>query len=1206
MAKILLRLLSALGIVLLATAYLLSWDKFTGLFREEIAARLGAQLGTDIDFASVRVNFVRLRVQVEAARLELPAVGEAAVRRVDVDLAPGPLLHGEVQLRRLRLVEPRVAVAELRAVPARFSGGRGEGHGLPVAVVEVEDGAVTLFDFEGANALLLEGIDATLRADAPPALDLRGTISRAQLTFRNIALPPAEVTLDLGLTGEQLQVRELAVASRGSRLRGEGELVVADALAAVHGEWRLAGAVDMAELRCLPGQPDDLRGTLHLKASGTGPLVDPTVTARVGISDVARGPLRIQSLAADVAGSREACRITGVDGVVADARIKGAVDVRLAAGEVDAEVHVADLRWAQFRDEYLRWRKNELPDLPIAIAARLDGTLRFGRSTGITFDGELGGDISGLGLPAETVADRPGAILNQLPRAAFQVGLTRTPAGEVLVRDGTGTIVDGVARVSGRILPGGEIDLAVALLNADSRAVAQLLGIELSGVSWADGRVTGSGDEWRFDGDVHGTGVSIYGEEMARVEGCLHLDANGARMAELNGRPAATSAAGQWVRGDLQAGRGVFELALTGDDLPLDAIHYLDPWPFLAGRGRVAFAIHGPAPLRFTIDGTLSRASAWGIPLEPAAISLVVAGDTVEWQATAVEGSLSGSGQARLSGNREVRGEGGFRDLPLARLARFLPSVLAERGVEGVASGHYRLSGDRPPEGLVIAATVDDITLRADGRQLTATTIPVAVVWRDMGLEVEDLTLAGDGVKLTLSGRVGADGDLQLAAQGDIAVQTVGEELPWLSDSGGMFSFFADIAGTAAAPDLSGGAVVDGLDIPLPGLGLRLGDLSGEAIFSGGQVLIDRVHSSIGGGTLAAEGFARLEGAQITHLVLDGQVTDITVERFGARGSVSGELQVRGEPRAPLIAGDLIVGELLYDQPIKPGSLGQGFLSRESPPGPGVLGGAHLDLRLRAPETIQIHNNLLDLRLGGEVNLVGPVATPGLLGTLTGSNGIFHLRDRDLRLNAVSVTFIDPEGIVPILDVQGDTVLRGLYATAFRSGERPEPFEVGGARNYYVTFMVSGPTDDLTIRASSNPPLEENLILAALMGGTIGGEVGEAATDRILSLVTGGLRKGLGATPVAKLVEEPIERLLSFDRIDIDPFAVSRTNVVSPRLTLGKDLSERLALIYSTSFIANEEPLIELQYRLSDAWQLLGNKNEIGSLGADLRYEFRF
>ena len=68
MAKTLLRLLSALGVVLLALAYLLSWRTFTGLFREEIAARLGQELGATIDFDSVRLNLLRLRLQAEGAR----------------------------------------------------------------------------------------------------------------------------------------------------------------------------------------------------------------------------------------------------------------------------------------------------------------------------------------------------------------------------------------------------------------------------------------------------------------------------------------------------------------------------------------------------------------------------------------------------------------------------------------------------------------------------------------------------------------------------------------------------------------------------------------------------------------------------------------------------------------------------------------------------------------------------------------------------------------------------------------------------------------------------------------------------------------------------------------------------------------------------------------------------------------------------------
>jgi len=1072
--------------------------------------------------------------------------------------------------------------------------------------VEVEAGSLTVFDFEGANAVLLEGIDATLDAGTPAGVDLHAEIATAQVTVANVAFPPAAAATDLGIVPGKVIVREAVVATRSSRLRGSGEVVVGETLAASRGIWQGKVNLDLADLRCLPGEPADLRGTLHFTGRAEGPLTAPTISGRLGLAEVVRGPLQLQAIAADVIGNGRGWAFEDIDGVIAGARAQGDLDLDLGRREAAGRIRVSDLSWAAVRDEYQRWRGIALPDLPFAMTTALDAEFEYRQAAGLTFQGDMQGAIAGLGLPPEAIAERPGAILNTLPPATFRAGLRRV-AGEVLVEDGIATIGDSQGRVAGRIGAGAELDLAVALVNADSSAVAKLLGIDLTGIAWADGRVTGSGAEWRFDGDVHGRDVTIFGEELARVEGCLHLDEHGATMVELDGLPAATAATGRWVRGDLEAGKGLFELALRGRDLPLDAIHYLDPWPFLAGRGTVAFAIHGPAPLRFDIDGDLSEASAWDIPVAPLRIAVRVADQKASWEATAVGGDLTGRGEVALTGARPVQGEGQFHDLPLERLRHFLPRLLAEREPTGVATGHYRVSGTSEPiDGLVIEATIDDVAVHAVGREFTAAGQPITVRWRKMGIEFDDLQLTGGGVEIDLLGRVGVDGALQLTLQAEIAANTVAEAVPWCAKSEGQVAIFADIGGMATAPDLSGGAVVDGLEIPLPALGLHIGALSAEAVFSGGQILVDRVRADVGGGTLTGEGFALFADGRVDHVVFDGRVVGVEIERFGAHAKVNGELQIRGEPTAPLIAGDLIVGEFIYDRPIDAATLGRGLTSREPMPGASAPPGPTLDLRLRAPETIVVRNNLLDLRLGGQLNLVGPLAAPGLLGALTGSNGTFHLRDRDLLLNAVSITFVDPEGIEPILEVQGETVLRGLQVTPAQLGQQGERFEAGGARNYYVTFMVAGPLDDLSIRASSTPPLDEGFILASLMGSTIGGELGETATNRFVSILSGGLRKGLGSTPVASLFEAPLEQLLRFDRIDIDPFAVSRTNVVSPRLTLGRDLSERLALIYSTSFVANEEPLIELQYRLSDKWQLLGNKNEIGSLGADLRYEFRF
>jgi len=516
--------------------------------------------------------------------------------------------------------------------------------------------------------------------------------------------------------------------------------------------------------------------------------------------------------------------------------------------------------------------------------------------------------------------------------------------------------------------------------------------------------------------------------------------------------------------------------------------------------------------------------------------------------------------------------------------------------VGGAATGTFEVAGKiEPPSALAVDVVVEALTGSAGGFPLTATSLPARVEWRDGGVHLHDLAVASDGFTGVLDGGFVPGGPLALAVQADANLATLARRDDRFAGVEGALSLYAEVAGTAALPEISGGLVVTEGSVPLPGVGLPLTGLGVEGIFSGQHLLIDRLHGRLGDGTVEGQGLVRLSESGVDHLVLDTRLAGVGVQVAGAEATVDGDLALRGPPAAVVIGGDLVVRRLRYDQPFVAGSLSRRPLAL-------AAGGPTLDLRLRAPQTVEIANDLLDLHLGGELTLLGPLAGPGVVGSLSGANGTLHLRDRDIHLTAVAVTFVDPEGIEPIVDVQGETVLRDFTASSFGAGIASAAS--GAPRNYHVILTASGPLDDLTIHASSTPPLDESVILAAVVGGSVGGAVGEEATERLLSMVTHGLRRGFGAG--GELLGDPLERLLKLDRIDFDPFAVSQSNVVSPRLTLGKDLADRLSLIYSTSFVANEQPMIELRYRLSPAWEARGNKNEIGSLGGDLRYEFRF
>ncbi len=1179
MGRLLLRALFGLSVLFLGGAYLLSTELFSALAAPRVGAWLGARLESEVEVEGLRFNLLRLRLVADQVRMAREGVGELRVEAMVAELDPRALLHRHLRVARLRLRGPRVSCADPRALaallPATPAGAS------PVESVEVEGGEAALF-LGDASALLLAGVEGRARlTGGHAALDLEVAALRATVEGR--PLPALEVAVRGSGGPEEAEISRLAVKSRASHLTGGGRWHRGEAV------WSLDGSVDLAEVAGVMAELGPLTGTLHLQLRGQGPPTDPHVTGRVGVAEVRRGPLRIQAAAATVEGDRHTLHLTRLDGVAEGARLAG--EVTLSPEEARGEVTVTGLTWPHLCAACARWGE-PLPDLPFRMATTAQGRFDYRRGRGLTVEGSASGTIAGLGLGEEEARRHPGAILDRLAPAAVSVAFRRPPAGPLILRDGIVRMSTGEGRVSGTIGPHGRLDLDVAIASAESRDLAHLLAIALHGETWGQGRVTGRGKGWRFDGTIGGADLEVEGESLARFSGCLHLDGEGGRVTEMAGWPAA---GGPPVRGELVAGHHGVELALSGKGIDLKAIHYLDRWPYLAGRGDIDFHLRTPAPVRVEVQGHLARVTAWGIDLAPLDLTVHTEGRAVRWQARAAGATLIGEGAVAADGS--ASGGGRFDHLDLARLRGALPARLTALGLGGEATGSFTLGGAiEPAEALRVEVALDGLKGRVGGTTVVASDPPVRVVWREGGLHLHDMEVAGDGFSGSVDGWVNPGGPLAVTLRADADLAALARRSEGLAGVAGDLSLFAEVAGTTALPEISGGVVLRDASAPVPGLGLRLEGVGAEGIFSGQHLLIDRLHGRLGGGTVEGKGFVSLSGAGVDHLVLDTRLSGVQVGVAGAEGLVEGDLALRGPPSAVVIGGDLVVRRLRYH-----GALEANRLSR--PPAVPSAGGPRLDLTLHAPQTVEIDNDLLDLRLGGEVTLLGPVASPGVVGSLKGANGTLHLRDRDIHLTSVSVTFVDPEGIEPILDVQGETVLRDFTASPFETGITTTTMR-SAPRNYHVTLTASGPVDDLTLQASSTPPLDESVLLAAVVGGAVGGAVGEEATDRLLTMVTRGLRRGLG--PGGELLGAPLERLLKLDRIDFDPFAVSQSNVVSPRLTLGKDLTDRLSLIYSTSFVSNEEPVIELRYRLSPAWEVRGGKNEIGSVGGDLRYELRF
>jgi Uncharacterized protein conserved in bacteria len=482
----------------------------------------------------VRFNLLRLRLVVDDLSLAREGVGEVRIEELVADLAVAPLFHHHLRLARLHLHHPTLSCTEPAALAALIPRSP---VGSPPAVVEVTGGEAALF-FGDNSALLLAGIEVQARIHGGhAAVDLEVGALRATIDGRPVPAVAVATTVEGGVEGVRLS--HLVVASHGSRLTGGGRWAGGEAT------WRLAGSIDLGEVVPIVPRVAPLAGTLHLQITGGGPLADPHVAGRVGLAEVRRGAVELQQMVAAIDGDRRGVRLTDIDGVVEGARVTGRATI--VPGAADGELTIADLTWANLRAACARWG-DPLPDLPLQMSTTLTGRFDYRRDRGTTVAGEASGSIGGRGLSEVEAAGHPGAILNRLAPAAVTVAFERPPAGPLTLRDGIVRFTTGEGRVSGTIGPHAALDLDVAIASAESLDLAQLLGIPLHGETWGQGRVTGRGAGWRFDGPIGGDRIAVEGENLARFAGCLHLDGEGGGWGRWRGGrpPAARRCAASW------------------------------------------------------------------------------------------------------------------------------------------------------------------------------------------------------------------------------------------------------------------------------------------------------------------------------------------------------------------------------------------------------------------------------------------------------------------------------------------------------------------------------------------------------------------------------------------------------------------------------------------------------------------------------------
>jgi len=472
--------------------------------------------------------------------------------------------------------------------------------------------------------------------------------------------------------------------------------------------------------------------------------------------------------------------------------------------------------------------------------------------------------------------------------------------------------------------------------------------------------------------------------------------------------------------------------------------------------------------------------------------------------------------------------------------------------------------------------------IRTNGRVFTAEK-DVEILWAGERLRIPPFTVRSGSSDFEAGGGWGPGTGLDLSLSGHVDLGLLRLFVPGFESLRGDAWMVLDAEGPVDAPRLSGSVHLEKGRFKLENVPGSFSELEGTLLLEDRRLTVDALEGRWGGGRVRLSGTGRIRGlfsledfhveARLEEVALRPVRdlflqfdADITLDGVGGRRYINGSLRF---DRA------VYRGWVDYRRWLKQARRTQGLPRRTN-----WLSDAELNVRIQGNRPLRIDNNIARASLDADLVLVGTVAMPSLLGRLEARSGKFFFRSQEFNLLHGSADFVDPRRINPIFSVSAETWTQG----------------------YTIRLNLEGPLDGFDMSLDADPYLEEADILALLTVGSLGSDLE-------------GLEGGIGAAEAASFVagdfqsaiEERMVYLTGVDRLQLDPHYNKSLGTLGARITVGKRLlSDDLFVTYSTDVGTMKGQRIRMEYHLFKGLSAIGDIDERGEAGGDLRVHFDF
>ncbi len=567
---------------------------------------------------------------------------------------------------------------------------------------------------------------------------------------------------------------------------------------------------------------------------------------------------------------------------------------------------------------------------------------------------------------------------------------------------------------------------------------------------------------------------------------------------------------------------------------------------------------------RFSGEGTLGQPvlvmNAWGKEaMSPNVAEARLTGDGVIFKGGLLDGNISVKGKVGIfAKDMPWLLDGTIKRTDYASLARKFDPRLPQ-DLRLTALGSFSLYGNAQTlKGRLLVPTFEGSAYE----QAFSNTAPIDISLDGREVHVNSFVLTTGQTAIYLTGSLVAGKSYNLNITGKPRLNLfrgMSDKISWLN---GEADVAVSVVGNWQSPQLTGGIDIKGATLGITNIRHYFNDINAYMYCDVRRCVVQSLNTNFGGSLLSGSGVAYIDGLSIKKFYLEGNLKNMPIYiSDGFKAYLDGNLYYSGDLAKQTLSGSIKVAKARYTKNLY---LQEMILANTTPQLSRLTTFKTLELNvnLTGDDNIAIENNVIESMLKVDLLVRGTASNPVLYGRIQTDRGKVLLQKSEFDLINASVDFTGEEGFNPFINVLAETTISG----------------------YSIRLVMDGQLTKANVALSSFPPLTEKAIVNLLS---------EAGTSTLLT------------TRYQSLVEERLKKIGGLSRIQLAPSYDEDKSTITPQMIISKKfLNGKLNLSFITTSTKGDK--IKAQYMLRRNISLVGERNELGRLGADVNFRYEF